>query len=73
MEFTVIGDTVNTASRIEGATKSFGTDLLLSKEVVAKIIEEGFLLEQAGESIVQGKQDSIILFKVNGVMEDGIA
>ncbi|RYZ71131.1 MAG: adenylate/guanylate cyclase domain-containing protein, partial [Proteobacteria bacterium] len=30
MEYTVIGNTVNTASRIEASTKAFGTDLLVT-------------------------------------------
>jgi adenylate cyclase len=71
MEFTVIGDVVNTASRIEAATKSFGTDLLLSKEVLDKISVD-FITEKAGDAKVQGKSENLVLYKVNGIIEEGI-
>ncbi len=69
MEFTVIGDSVNMASRIEAATKAFGTDLLLS-EAVAEEVKDRFVLVSAGASKVKGKSEALKLFKVAGVINE---
>lgn len=70
MEYTVIGDTVNTASRIEAATKAFGTDILLSGETKDRIKDQ-FILELAGETEVKGKSDTLKLYKVKGYYDNG--
>ncbi len=70
MEYTVIGDTVNTASRIESLTKEFGTDLLISQEVVNQV-QGKFVLEKAHEAKVKGKTEPLVIYKVLGYIEDG--
>ena len=66
MEYTVIGNTINTASRIEASTKSFGTDLLVSEEVKNKLPD--FIYSEAGVVEVKGRSESLKLFKVLGYM-----
>lgn len=66
MEYTVIGNTINTASRIEASTKTFGTDLLVSEEVKNKL--QDFIYEEAGTVEVKGRSESLKLYKVLGFM-----
>jgi len=71
MEYTVIGNTVNTGSRIEASTKAFGSDLLISEEVVKQIGDE-FLIELAGAAEVKGRSEPLKMYKVRGYKENGL-
>ena len=64
-EFTAIGDTVNSASRLESATKQYGVDLLIS-DVVRKRVADQFICRTADLVKVQGKTHSIETFTVIG-------
>ena len=68
LEFTVIGDTVNTASRLESATKEFGVDVLVSES--ARALAGDMLVTTAqfrdvGELALRGRAQRIRAFSVS--------
>jgi adenylate cyclase len=65
MQLTAIGDTVNVASRIETATKQFGTRLLVSEAVVA-LLPGQLRLGRSGRTPLKGKSEEQLLFEVLG-------
>ncbi len=69
MEFTVIGDTVNTASRVESLTKEFGTDLLISQTLLDQV-QDKFIVEKVHEVRVKGKAQPLAIYKVKGYIEE---
>ncbi|RMF12741.1 MAG: adenylate/guanylate cyclase domain-containing protein, partial [Candidatus Dadabacteria bacterium] len=61
--FTVFGDTVNTASRLEGMTKTLGRDLIISEPVYEQLSEtlrERF--EPLGRHDIRGRTDGLFLY-----------
>jgi len=66
MEFTVLGDGVNLAARLESATKQFHTDILVGEQV-EKLTRGKFVYRTVGTLTVKGKTKPVEVF---GVLSD---
>ncbi len=67
LEYTVIGDTVNVASRIESENKTFSSDILISEETYLKLDDElkrAHTFQKCEPVLVKGKQKPLILYKI---------
>jgi len=73
--YTVMGDGVNLAARLEGVNKLFGTRILISESTLARIrsdpaAAERFFAREVGRFIVKGKKKPVAVFDLMAFTDD---
>jgi|SRR5579864_520559 len=66
LEYSVIGETVNLASRLESLTKEFKTEMVLSQQT-SELVNDCFLTRLLGETTVRGFEDTMQKISLYGV------
>lgn len=71
LEYTVIGDSVNTTSRLQALNKQFSTMILIS-ETTYEAVKDHVECRQMPESVLRGKTKPIQFYEVIGAKESGL-
>ncbi len=69
-DYSVIGDNVNLASRLEGLTKTYGTQILVSESVRLDAGEDSFCFRHLDDVRVKGKKNAVPIYAVDRSPEE---
>jgi adenylate cyclase len=65
MDFTVIGDHVNLAARVEGLTRQYNSHIIITEFTYAKV-RDLIRVKELGSVTVKGKQKPVVVYDVEG-------
>ena len=65
LSYLLVGDTVNLASRLQGLTKEFGAEMILSKATLARL-EDQTAFRKLADTRVKGRSETVEIYTVDG-------
>ncbi len=65
-DYTILGDNVNLASRLEGLNKQYKTNILISQFTYQHIRHDHFIVRELDSVVVKGKKLPVVIYELQG-------